>query len=226
MNTTGIVSIIILLSLMTLIFFKKRSFFRPSILLLIGFWFFIANIDDVVLNFSNSPVGYSAQMVPSLIFLILGGLSFRATWLKSKREKTEVDLSQTIEKYEKIINSYGDYLAKNPTADQISDLSCLPFPKKQILEALILAHKSESNKQRKEQITIAAITLAYFQPDVGQEPLSALGFDLGSIDVNTVDLDDLAAQITSDVSKHTTSRYQELYKIVTAETKTILEKFE
>jgi len=225
MNTTFIVLTIVLVSLLTLIFLKKRDFLWPTIYLLVGLWFFIANIDVVVTNFSKSPVGYSAQMVPSLVFLVVGCLSFWGAWLKSKREKKEVNPKSAVETLEQIIKSYGEYLERNPIADEIRDLSCLPFPKKQILEALIFAHKSESNDKRKELIKTVAITLASFQPDVGQEPLSALGYDLGSIDVNTVDLDDLAAQISSDPSKFIRSRFQELNEVVTIEAKTILARF-
>jgi hypothetical protein len=225
MNTTGIVSITLLLSFLTLIYWKKREFLWPVIFLLIGLFFFIANIDDVVSNFRSSPVGYSAQMVPSLVFLIIGGLSFWGAWLKTKRQKKKVISRSAVETHEQIIHGYGEYLAKNPIVDEIRDVSCLPFQKKRILESLIFAHKSENDDKRKELIKTAAITLASFQPDVGQEPLSALGFDLRSIDVNTVDLDDLAAQITDDPSKFARSRFQELNEVVTTEAKTILARF-
>lgn len=226
MNTFGIVSITLLLSFLTLIYWKKREFLWPVIFLLIGLFFFIANIDVVVSNFRSSPVRYSAQMVPSLVFLIIGGLSFWGAWLKTKREKKKVIPRSAVETHEQVINGYGEYLAKNPIADEIRDVSCLPFQKIRILECLLFAYKSENNDNRKEKIKTVAIALASFQPDVGQEPLTALGYDLGSINVNTVDLDDLAAQITSNTSNYTRLRYLELNEIVTTETRVILEKFD
>jgi len=92
MTQTGLVFLIALgfsIVILTFLYMRKSDYFFPVLLLLIGIFLFAVNIVDVVSNFSTSPLGYSAQLVPALVFLVIGLLTGLGAYLKAKRNKQD-----------------------------------------------------------------------------------------------------------------------------------------
>ncbi|MCX5813609.1 MAG: hypothetical protein NT178_13845 [Proteobacteria bacterium] len=83
---------------------------------------------------------------------------------------------------EQIISEYGSYLENHPwNGGEIRDVSNLPYPKKDILEAITSEMVQESNSQRVEVMKACAMMLADFQENVGPKPLTMFG--LSSTDI-------------------------------------------
>jgi hypothetical protein len=123
-----------------------------------------------------------------------------------------------------VINEYTDYLISQPIGAEIRDLKCLPAPKETTLLALISEYKRSNDKVRMEQIKSIAVTLASFQPNVGEVPLTPLGIELGFLDPAKADLDDLAAKISNEQSAGARLGYVDLNTKVNAEVEDILSR--
>ena len=88
MTQTGLVFLIALgfsIVILTFLYIRKTEYFSSVFLLLIGIFLFAVNIGEVVSKFSMSPLGYSAQLAPALVFLLLALRSY----LKAKRNKQD-----------------------------------------------------------------------------------------------------------------------------------------
>jgi len=76
---------------------------------------------------------------------------------------------------EQIISEYGSYIEKNPPGLEFRDISELPYPKEQILDAISLEIVRENNDLRNELLKVFAEMLANFQENVGPTPVTTLG---------------------------------------------------
>lgn len=76
---------------------------------------------------------------------------------------------------EQIVSEYGSYIENHPPVGEIRDVSELPYPKDEILDAITLEIIRESSDQTVEAMKACAIMLADFQEKVGPMPLSILG---------------------------------------------------
>jgi hypothetical protein len=76
---------------------------------------------------------------------------------------------------EQIVSEYGSYIENHPPVGEIRDVSRLPYPKEEILDAITLEIVRENSDQRVEAMKACAIMLADFQETVGPMPLSILG---------------------------------------------------
>ena len=77
---------------------------------------------------------------------------------------------------ERIISEYGSFLENHPpNGAEIWDVSQLPYPKEEILDAITLEIVRESDDQRVEIMKSCALILADFQENVGSKPLTMLG---------------------------------------------------
>lgn len=121
---------------------------------------------------------------------------------------------------EQIISEYGSYIEKHPPVGEIRDVSELPYPKEEILDAITLEIVWENNDQRVEAMKACAIMLADFQDNVGLKPLTMLGIStsetamLAGVISNDSDLKDLAAKIAKNPDKE---KYESLRKVADEE---------
>lgn len=77
---------------------------------------------------------------------------------------------------EQIISEYGSYIENHPPLGDIRDVSELPYPKEEILDAIALEIVRENNDQRVGILKACAIMLADFQENVGPRSLTIFGF--------------------------------------------------
>lgn len=78
-----------------------------------------------------------------------------------------------------IINDYGAFMERNPASPtRIEDVSVLPYPKKLILSALLAEIGRGHPQYFDEMLRIGAMSLAQYQPGIGEEPLEMLGLDV------------------------------------------------
>ncbi len=95
-------------------------------------------------------------------------------------KKSEVRI--TPEMAEKIINAFGVVLEKeSPTTGCVKDVSRLPYPKEKIKQALIVGLRSVTDRQIKEYLKMAYISLADWQDGVGEK---TLGLSTSKLDLN------------------------------------------
>lgn len=96
-----------------------------------------------------------------------------------------------VNKRNQIVSDYGIYLENNPLAGEIRDVSELPHPKNEILDAITREIAEEDDRQRREALKAAAFLLADFQEGVGSKPLTALGLSHSEMsDVKTMNNDE------------------------------------
>jgi hypothetical protein len=77
---------------------------------------------------------------------------------------------------EHIISEYGSYIENHPpNGAEIRDVSELPYPKEEILDAITLEIVRESDDHRVEIMKACALMLADFQENVGPKPLTMVG---------------------------------------------------
>jgi hypothetical protein len=76
---------------------------------------------------------------------------------------------------ELIISEYGNYIEHNPPVGDIRDISELPFPKEEILDAIVLEIVRENNDVRVESMKACAFMLSDFQENVGPTSLTIFG---------------------------------------------------
>lgn len=87
------------------------------------------------------------------------------------------------EQIEAVVNAYGGLLAQGHAGSGvISDTKFLPYPKETIKAALITALRITTDKQMRENLKVAYISLADFQDGVGPNPIGVnlLGLDLNA----------------------------------------------
>jgi len=95
----------------------------------------------------------------------------------------------------KIIADYGAVIERNPSADQIWDVKCLPHDKNTILDAICLEIVREDDERRVEILKGAALFLADYQEGVGDKPISILGLDFTDPALLKLDSKALGAKI-------------------------------
>jgi hypothetical protein len=77
---------------------------------------------------------------------------------------------------ERIISEYGSYLENHPlNGIEIRDVSELPYPKEEILDAITLEIVREGDDQRVRIMEVCAMMLADFQENVGPKSLTIFG---------------------------------------------------
>jgi hypothetical protein len=105
---------------------------------------------------------------------------------------TTTDL--TLEEAKKIIQDYGPALESSTHAPGcIVDACYLPHPKERIKQAFIVALRSTTDPQKREQCKVGLLYLADWQEGVGDMPV---GLDLRKMDLNA-DARELADQVIS-----------------------------
>ncbi len=113
------------------------------------------------------------------------GLGQTRDWMSDEdKEKAEIR--------KQIISEYGYYIATHPLGVEIRDVSELPYPKQEILDALTLEIALENDDKRVSAMIICGMALAKFQDNVGPKPLQMWGSDIS-------ELEELKA--TSDIDK-------------------------
>jgi hypothetical protein len=146
------------------------------------------------------------------------------SWVEAYVGKNQNATGKNDEENSEIIQNYAIYIEKNPIINEIKDCTCLPYARDQIFEALLSAYGKISDESQKEQIKILAITLAYFQPNVGKEALTLVAADFSNFfnDENT-DIDKIAEAFAENNSP--TARYREFDEKVQSDLKKILARF-
>ncbi|HEY5305725.1 MAG TPA: hypothetical protein VIJ52_03545 [Pseudolabrys sp.] len=124
------------------------------------------------------------------------------------------DLEAAVKAVGKVIDSYGDFLERNPMplGLMLVDETELPYPKKTILTAICLALGVQSDPDTRASLISCAMVLANFQPGVGKTPLHPLGNEVTLSDINTLSTETLIAKVTSDPAAK--ARYDDLMPTV------------
>lgn len=100
-------------------------------------------------------------------------------WLKKKQP--ELEPAPVSEAVGKIIADYGEFLENNPMPGVIRDERHLPHKKELILFAIRSALASQDcPSELRSSLTIAALALAQFQKDVGDD-IHPLGIDMAKL---------------------------------------------
>jgi hypothetical protein len=102
-----------------------------------------------------------------------------------------------------------------PLPTRIEDVSVLPHPKEMILDALLMEIRRGHPTHLNEMMKVGAISLAQYQPGVGNEPLEYLGMDIGKLP-RTKDLEALRTQakLLAEAQIKTQDRFNEFSKLV------------
>lgn len=134
---------------------------------------------------------------------------------------------------EQIVSEYGQYIESHPPVGEIRDVSELPYPKEEILDAITLEIVRENSDQRVEAMKACALMLAGFQEKVGPMPLRILGLSDGDLlsiasvlkkDENMLDsVIDHLKEITNNVDKE---KYDLFRKIADKEFEYIKKKLQ
>ena len=146
------------------------------------------------------------------------------SWVQAYAGKNQNGTGKNDEENSEIIRNYAIYIEKNPIMDEIKDRTCLPYTRDKILESLHSAYEKISDESQKEQIKVLAITLAYFQPNVGEEPLTLLRADFSSfLNDEHTDIDKIAEAFAKNNSP--TARYRKFDENVQSDLRKILARF-
>jgi hypothetical protein len=126
---------------------------------------------------------------------------------------------------EKIIQEYGALMERTPPLPtRIEDVSALPHPKEAILEALLQEIVRRHPQHISDAMRAGAISLAQYQPGVGNDPLEMLGVDVAKLQLpNERDVEALRAQakLIAETESKTRERFHEFNKLVTEDLKRI-----
>jgi hypothetical protein len=122
-----------------------------------------------------------------------------------------------------IIADFGAYLEKILIAAQVVDRKKLPHDKEVILNALCAALRV--SKHNREPLKMAALSLAYFQENVGDQPLHPIGVDITEQQAHELDGQNLARLLVSNpAGKERYSQFQPLVEAETARIKELIAK--
>ncbi len=119
-----------------------------------------------------------------------------------------------------IISEYGYYIATHPLGVEIRDVSELPYPKQEILDAITQEIVQEIDDKKVDDMIICGMALADFQDNVGPKPLRMWGSDISELDA-TSDVND---QVRLKTNTPVDEKYLALLKISTEETTRIYKK--
>lgn len=113
----------------------------------------------------------------------------------------------------KIISEFGAFMERTGQVGgpQIWDVKELPYEKGVILDAICLEIVREKDEQRVELLKSAALWLADFQADVGDQPISMLGIDPTLKDAESLSDDELkamAAKIAGNPDRERCKAYE------------------
>jgi len=114
-----------------------------------------------------------------------------------------------------VIGDFGAFLEQRPNLPtRIEDVTVLPHPKEEILDALML-EIARGHPNMNEWLEVSATFLAQYQPGVGKEPLDMLGADFSALP-ETHDLEELRKQAIKMVvsEEKTRGRFEEFNKLV------------
>ncbi|WP_139135095.1 hypothetical protein [Magnetovibrio blakemorei] len=100
-----------------------------------------------------------------------------------------------------IVGDYADYIAENSIGDEIRDVSALPHPKEDILQAMLNEARADIDENRREALIICTMMLADFQEGVGEKPLTRLGINLSAPLAEGEDIRALASRIANNPDK-------------------------
>lgn len=172
------------------------------------------------LNDNKLRVAYEAELVSRGMTSKEAGENWGQTYLGQNQNTT----GNKDEEDAKIIRNYVIYIEENPIIDEIKDSTCLPHTRDQIFNALLSAFEKIDEKSQKEQIKVLATTLAFFQPDVGKEPLTLLGSEfVKMLSDEKTDVDEIAKAL--DENNSSTARYREFDEKVQSDVRKILARF-
>jgi hypothetical protein len=172
-------------------------------------------------NDNKIRVAYEAELISSGMAPEEAGKSWTQAYLgKNKNSNTNSG-----EKEAEIVRNYATYIAKNPIIDEIKDRSCLPYERDQILEALLFSFRKISDANQRKQIKVLATTLAFFQTNVGKDPLTLLGAEFYNLPNDSgANIEEIAKAI--DANNASARRYFEFNDKVQVDTRKILARFE
>ena len=105
------------------------------------------------------------------------------TWFNRSRpeeppgenEEHEADKSPVNSKCLEVVHAFECYLEEERPIFEIRDTSELPFPKKDILDAVADEIRTSDDKDRVRYLKELALFLADFQDNVGSHPLTLMG---------------------------------------------------
>jgi hypothetical protein len=95
-------------------------------------------------------------------------------WVKPKAH--QVDPARILLFAREVVASFGESMER--VGSSIYDEKELPYQKEVILKSLHLVYAITSASEMKEGLLVAAHSLAFFQPDVGPEPLHMAGMPI------------------------------------------------
>jgi hypothetical protein len=126
---------------------------------------------------------------------------------------------------EKIIKEYGALMERTPPLPtRIEDVSALPHPKEAILNALLQEIVRGHPQHINDAMRAGAISLAQYQPGVGNGSLEMLGVDVTKLQLpNERNVEALRAQakLITETESKTRERFHEFNKLVTEDLKRI-----
>jgi hypothetical protein len=124
-----------------------------------------------------------------------GDASMALGWFKKKPpavDRAAVDRNALANSVSKIVTDYGAFVAGHSDLTVIRDQAGLPHDKEKLLVAFcyVLATQTLTTEMR-QALTGCALSLAYYQPDVGKRDLHQTGVDLSKYDVAALSASDV-----------------------------------
>ena len=100
-----------------------------------------------------------------------------------------------------VIQDYGKTLGEHAAkSGHFWDVNLLPHKKEDILDALSMEIVIMDDADKRGQLEVAAVSLADYQPGVGQQPMFILGVDLSNISLSDRNATDVAKLIAKNAS--------------------------
>jgi len=147
-------------------------------------------------------------------------LSIRLNMLHSS-ERTSDKRGPRAERREQVIKDFGGYIVRHPILPNILDVSELPHPKKEILDAICCAIVSNNDPETTNALKITAVMLANFQENVGSRPLTQFGLtsnEMCAMDtMKACEVDELTLKMRTYVRSPERGKYDSFDKIVEKE---------
>ncbi len=123
-----------------------------------------------------------------------------------------------IDKANKIINDFGGLMEKYDYMSKFYDVSLLPYSKKDIYDAIVMACKVTQEDSQRELLKIGHQSLTHFQENIGDQPIVGIP-DLNEVNIEAMSTEDLLSFIKSGDEE----RYNALEKEALAEHSNFLE---
>jgi len=157
------------------------------------------------------------------IIAFILGLFIGTKIKKPEDQRAASDSNKLSSEIEKIIQDFGAFIEQHgPLPTRIEDVSCLPYPKQKILNALIATAAYTDDVKMRDSLETGAMLLAQYQDGVGNQPLEMMGVDITKLPLpKTLEESKKQAKFLVEMEAKTKERFNHFQQLVDADLKNI-----